>query len=380
MPYSRCLPASFLIAACSIALQASCGDGGEAGGPDFGPPVPHRRLEVVDSIGIELGDEAYVFGSVSAAVVTTGGRIVLNDITTFRTSIFDSEGRFLGWCGGEGEGPGEYTRPSGLAPTPGGGFAITDQGCGKVMFFDSSGVLLEEIAGFAPETPVSVVVLPGRAIVGSTREFDRENGTAGTSVCRWEPGETSPSTVYYTRMVDLDPQNPSRTFSASSVSFSAAGDGRVFVSPAGTEAYSITCFSPGGEVLWVSEPPFTRRRRSEEDLANELEVMERVFERRGRPGMIDYWEAEEWCTAVSDLDVSEGLLWARRGTERVPWYDVLDLDGNRLFTCSADRFPFWAYAAVAHGGDFSVAYLADPDDYPRLYILELGDPDPGAGP
>lgn len=362
-----------LLAAVCTAVAASCGGSGGGGGPAEIEGLPHRTLEVTGRIGIELGDSNCVFSAVRGAVFTTDGRIVVSDVGTFSLRSYTPTGEFLHRGGRRGEGPGEYTMPACLTACPGGGVVVSDFGSSKLIFYDSTLTLHHEVTGIVEGVPGDLVVLPDSAIVGSVREFDRSTGSAGYSVRRWEPGESESSTIYMMSMQQVDRSNPRAMFRATQVVFAAAPDGRVFVSVPSTEKYLIECYSPDGTPLRSIERAFEPVERSEEDLLMEREMMASIFESRGMPGMIDEWEPERYCTAIADLDVSGGLIWARRGTEAIPFYDVYDLDGNPLFTCSAPELPYYQLVAVVPGDSLFLAYEADPEDYPVVHILEYAE-------
>lgn len=370
-PRSRRILAAWLAA--SAAFAASCGGRGGTRGPEEIEGLPHRTLEVTGHIGVELGDSNCVFSAVRGAVLTTDGRIVVSDIGTFSLRSFTSSGDFLHRGGRRGEGPGEYTMPACLAPCPGGGVVVSDLGSSKLIFYDSTLALHHEVPGIVEGVPGDLVVLPDSAIVGSVREFDRSAGSAGFSVRKWEPGASESTTLYRTSMKQVDRSNPREMFRTTQVVFAAAPDGRVFVSVPSTEEYLIECYSPDGTPLRIIERAFEPAERTEEDILMEREMMASIFESRGVPGMMDEWEPERLCTAITDLDVSGGLLWARRGTEVCPFYDVYDLEGNPLFTCSAPELPFYSLVAVVPGDSLFLAYEADPVEYPMVHILEYSE-------
>ena len=66
-----------------------------------------RLLENVDTIGVDLGEDAYQFSYIRGAVFT-GDRILVADQLSREIRLFDGQGRFLAALGAKGGGPGEF--------------------------------------------------------------------------------------------------------------------------------------------------------------------------------------------------------------------------------------------------------------------------------
>jgi len=68
-------------------------------------------LSVEDSIGIEMGDSNYVFGSVRRVEVHPDGSILVLDWIKCTIFQFSPSGEFIRYIGRRGEGPGEFLQP-----------------------------------------------------------------------------------------------------------------------------------------------------------------------------------------------------------------------------------------------------------------------------
>jgi hypothetical protein len=77
------------------------------------------------SIGVELGEEPYMFGSV-ADVWATGERIYVVDSGVPVLRVFDHEGRHVRDIGGRGQGPGEFEMPNAVAVTTDGRILVRE--------------------------------------------------------------------------------------------------------------------------------------------------------------------------------------------------------------------------------------------------------------
>src|SRR5690606_21148994 len=102
--------------------------------------VVAERPEI--TIGLEAGSEEYLLDRVQAAVRLEGGEIAVADASGVR--VYDSGGRYRSTLGGLGQGPGEFTRPSRLAPVSDSTIAIFDGQRFRISIFDLHGTLVRE--------------------------------------------------------------------------------------------------------------------------------------------------------------------------------------------------------------------------------------------
>jgi hypothetical protein len=331
-------------------------------------------LVPVDSIGIEMGDSNYVFGVIRAADFTTAGNVVIGDISTMKMSMFSPGGEYICSGGRQGEGPGEYAAPSGITPSPGGGIMVTDMMGGKFIFYDSLLVFSHELSGFISNPPNSPVILDDGHIVGTRFIFNNEEGNLSNSLHRWEPGETEPKLTYFSIRGEFNQQNPQEIFHSTAINFCALPDGRVISSPMSTEEYIITCYTTEGEIDWEIQRSFERTRRSDEEIEIEREMMRAAMRRNGRdPAYVDQIEFHVWADAVTDLRTDGERIWARRGGVLVPLFDIYSTEGEYLYSCNAPDLPYGSSIAFRISPQGILAYLANPENYSKIYILKETD-------
>jgi DNA-binding beta-propeller fold protein YncE len=65
--------------------------------------------------------------------------IYVVDAGSARVLVFDLEGKFVRAVGRKGQGPGEFTRPTGACVLPGGGLGVADPGANRIQVFDAAG-------------------------------------------------------------------------------------------------------------------------------------------------------------------------------------------------------------------------------------------------
>ena len=145
-----------------------CGGSGRAGAGETGDPVDPYSVErssdghvdtvrtvsgslwgagvtLVEelSIGEEIGDDAYLFGSVSAAWATEDHIYVL-DSQVPAVRVYDLAGEYLFNVGTPGQGPGEYGMPTAVAVTDEGRVLVADAMGARINVYDAQGRYLED--------------------------------------------------------------------------------------------------------------------------------------------------------------------------------------------------------------------------------------------
>ncbi len=123
-----------------------------------------RLLEMVDTIGVGVGDEPYQFSYLRGAVLTSGG-ILVGDQLSREIRYFDGRGRFLASLGREGEGPGEFANLSWIQRGPDGILVLPDVAVGLESVWLGSGVN-REIRNVDLDGRVRVILrLPSQGLV-----------------------------------------------------------------------------------------------------------------------------------------------------------------------------------------------------------------------
>jgi len=127
------------------------------------------------SIGVDVGEDAYMFGHISGVYATDDEIFVLdNQVPALR--VYDYSGRHLRDIGREGEGPGEFVDPSWILGTPDGRLFV--QTGNRANVYSTAGELLDSIplgrtycCGYPPVvTEAGVLHFPLRIVDEETRE------------------------------------------------------------------------------------------------------------------------------------------------------------------------------------------------------------------
>jgi hypothetical protein len=352
------------------------GDGTSEQVPEVVPDADYY-LELVDSIGVELGDSNYVFGAISSAKYGPDGNIFVVDLQRSTVLFYSPAGEFIRQVGRSGSGPGEFTLPSDAAFLEDGRFLVANNGARMLSFFDENYEHLYDISDFFPSPPMAMTAVAGSRIVGMKPDWmqNDEGMFMGFTVACWDDSGHVTAT-YHSSMSPFDPADLSSMMDDLSV-FGASPLGRVFTASLSSEEYVITAWSPDAEELFRIERDFDRVPKTQDEIDRETEIANSRMIQNGMPPEMAHWEPDPYRNMVGAIGVDGyDRLWVGRGTVLSPYFDVYDLEGNPLFTAAVDPELDFAYVGVVVCDGGFLAFDPDPEDYPRLYLLELDEAAP----
>ncbi len=363
---------------CILILLMTCGnrDPGADSGSLTDEQIKHFELTVVDSIGVEMGDSNYVFGTLQALTHGPDGLIYALDMIDCCVKVFSPEGEFVRRISGEGSGPGEIIRPIAMAVTGSGKVFITCPGGGLINCFLPTGEWEGITAEFNYGVPMTMIGVDGNAYIGLRLSTEPEEGvwTCVFSIGRYEES-AEPAVLYFIDSFPFDSNDLTTTLRKSLFGYTCAADrnGNVYFAPLSSEKYQITVFSPECDTLLEIVRDVERVAKSEDELQLEKEWVEALFGGHDSGSMVVEYNPDPYRNMIADIGVdSEGRIWVRRGTVLTPVFDVYDSDGNTLFTAEApairDEPQFWDFVIDEYG---IMAYPRNPEYYQKIYILEL---------
>ena len=367
-----------------VFLLAACGPGetdvsAENAETDSGiADVQMRSLVIVDSIGVELGDPNYVFGSIEAVDHTFSGNILVLDRPACSVVEFTPQGEFVQRMGRSGSGPGEFLNPLAMSRLSDGRIAIIDINNGGLFTYFASGEYESKTDVQYNEPILFLTPSVDNTFIGTFNSFDfvDEELLITASVARFELDSSEPLAVYWQNSFAWDFQDLTSLIKDSYFAQTWVSDrnGNVFVAPRSPEEYTVNGFTAQGEPTVIIQLDIEAVRKTEGEIAEEAYFWNRRAESMGANGPFNYEPDENrWMVHSLGID-AEDRLWVRRGTEETPTFDVFDLDGNYLFKVElagvgGPRGLFWEIRIDEFG---ILAYSLDPEDgYQKLYILEL---------
>lgn len=334
------------------------------------------ELVIADTIGIEIGDSNYVFGTVIDAAFMPDGRIVLLDPLKNKISIFSPDGEFLFSTGKTGIGPGEFNEPSSIAVLSNGDIAVVDYMQYKIVFFDSLFRFKWEISAFNQPPPIAVWAGKDSSVVGmqAPHYFREDDGVyIGARFGSWS-NAPEPDIVYYSEYDRYDGDGP---VYIPSVVFCTDSYGNVYYSPFSQDEYRILGLSPDCDTLFQISEPYTEMIKTPEEIASEH--MSYIcdtpgFNNSDTRRMAARWEPDPVRYAITGLYLDRmQRLWVAtgRGEGPSPVFEVYDISGNHLFSVSTTLPAEARKWKFVFGDDRILAFDTNPDDYSKVIIINI---------
>ncbi len=253
-------------------------------------------------------DEDILFGVLTEMASDNEGNLYVLDAQLNEVMIFSPGGEYLRSVGREGQGPGEFRRPTDLFLTGTGDIAVLQRMPGKIVLLTPDG----EPAGNypVPEHDGMRMFSGGRRagddIILSVQSFKRKDTGFETDsqLIRLDASGKQTAT-YYTRSSSRDFANmvfDEKTMMGALV-WATDQEGRVYTSD-NFDAYTISVWNPDGTLDRIIEREYTSRKRSKEEMEQNAPRVR--FRRRG-----GRTEQPETRASKTDRDIQQ--LFARDG-------------------------------------------------------------------
>lgn len=373
-----------VLSAAMFLLIASCGSGGQEV-TDLHQQVelPQLNLVLLDSIGVELGDSCYVFGSIEGLGYTPDGNIAVLDRMSADIRLFSPDGEYLSRAGGRGSGPGEMHNPLSLLLFPDGRMGALDPWRNGLLIYSSE----EEYEGIGMEVQNNVHLYPevvsDSSFISIKTEFVFDEGAAPVAAVFVGLFEMSvePEVTFWRVEMELDlsilADLAQKYFLAVSLAVDTV-NGIVYIATNSGTDYRIDRFTLDGEQiagleLEVEIVPLTEDeiRIEEEFIRMRLTSLE-----GGEPQYnVQLTDPLTHRLPVTDLEISpDGNLWARRGAEDEPFFDIWspegELIGSAVLPGVGPRSRTWEFEVCDSG---ILAYDIDPDLYQKIYLIGISE-------
>jgi len=367
---------------CSFPLMVLSGCGDQDVEPIEEVLIGELTLQPSDTIGVELGDSNYVFGSIGETVFDSHGNVLVLDETAACVRIFTPDGEFLRQIGSKGSGPGELLTPGGLTVISDGTILIMDGSMGGVHAFDPEGEWLGLVTDYQGQgTPQWAWPVDDNAYVAALLDFrmEEEGPILTLYVGRFE-GDPEPVVVYHQVETIFDPSDITALVNTPllSVSFAADPQGNVYVAPVSTEEMHVNIYDRDGNLTSEFTREYPRVMKTEQELVNEQAMMTEILRERGVPGDAASYQPDpyRWIVPPFGLGIDgQGRIWAQRGTEEEITFDLFDVSGEFLRTVKLEGYGASELAVdfvsikVQPGG--ILAFPMEPSDYPKVLVYEI---------
>jgi hypothetical protein len=333
-------------------------------------------LGLQTEIGLELGDSNYVFGVIQDLDFTSDGNLAVLDTGEKTVKVYSPQGEFLGAFGGEGEAPGEFLNPRGIACLSDGRIAVTDPFSGEVELFTGNLQYSETFSGFTSRAPF-VITAAGSGFAGELGGMNRDAGIVTTTVSMWDL-ESDSSITFSEIENNFSPEFILQRIMKPESAMCADGENVYYSAPA-TENYTVSVYPIDGSASYeLSYPNYSPVEKTAEDLENDIQAYEYRMQgmaaagRGSRLAGITYNPPENYYATGSIGIDSRGNLWVQRGWESNPTFDLFHPGAAEpAETVTADpelHLGGFTFVVTPNG---IAAFNSNPEDFPRVLVLSL---------
>ena len=345
------------------------------------PPEPLRpdmtvTMEQVLQIGQEEGTEMEMLPDV-ASLDADDDHLYLLVRQDDHVRVFDHSGDFVRTIGSHGQGPGELNIAVTAGLGPGGDLWVANMGAQSMSVFTPGGEFVQNIRfrgmppmlvrttdeGFmglhveqrqSPEDPMMVHT------EYHLRRFNTEGDTLGT---------------LFTSELDLDLRDMQLGGTQDKVPvYCVDPEGRIWQTRGRTDAYQVNVYSRQGQLERVVEKEFEGFPKTEQEIQDEKEMMERLIQRQLQgqqlpPGMsMDYEPPTHRPATGMPYADPRGYIWVqtyRQGSAEMNTFDIFDMQGKYLqqVVIEGREIPAW----LTFKGDMMFVAESSPDAMPAVY-------------
>jgi hypothetical protein len=366
----------------SAAVLVMPGCGGEETAPvepAAGDAAETLHVAVTDTIGIDMGDSLYVFGSLMQAGFLPDGSVLALDLQRGYVNVYSPDGVHTGTVGAHGPGPGEFEIPTAFAVFYDGGVAVTDIVGRDISFFDSSLSYTGVLGGFQMGPPMGIAGCPDGSLVGQsmTMVFTDEGVEGSQDLSRWENlDDTEASQVYMTLPVEMNVTGDqgAEVRTGPMVDYSVGPDGSLAVVETSDTLFSLRLLSPDGEELMAISEERDRVPLTQEELdAGALGLQVMITDGSASASTSRIEDIYPYRNIIQSVGIdADRRIWVELGYGEEPFFQVFDYSGEMLFTAFVDagfdNITRPSFEITPWG---MLAFDQDPMDYPKIYLLEL---------
>ena len=341
-------------------------------------PLIEYKLVITDSIGVELGDENYMFAWPVNPTYSPDGNILIADRLKHTVFVYTSDGEFIRTIGREGEGPGEFRMPSGLEFYSDGRLLIGD--ADGITLYDNSYEYKGQLTWSGFDKPWLQTAVDSGGFIGITLTMmPGENGIRSVQTLgRWD-SDGEPSVEYSIVENEFNPGNgidhaESRD---SEMIFCATRAGQVFYALSSIDDFVIHgCEPDGTQFLHIVDENFHRVRKSEDELQTEIDTINSwaSLVSGGSRRNLEIKPDPYRRTITGMFTDGEERLWVRLGCYPGIIFRVYDFSGEVLFHAEVEYegnpadLNSWEITGDEHG---FLANNSSHEYFQRVYMLKL---------
>ena len=371
----------YLIISAALLLFASCGETQTQIAADENDQgrTETRLMIKADSIGVELGDPAQVFGAVEGVVTGPDGNIAVLDRAACCIRIFTPEGEFLRQISREGNGPGELISTAFLTITEDGTLILTGDGS-ETLGIHAFDYLTGEWIGSEPafgSPPTCLEGAAGRTYMRKFLDIEVVDGEPKIliQITLNEIGVDEPLVVFLEERIPFNPQDMSAIISLVWFGYDLTCDysGRFYIAPRSTEEAIVYAYDQTGAEQFTIELDLEPVLRTPEELETERLVLVAKAIAMDNGDEAASLEAAPYKPMIRGLEIDEeSNLWILLGGPAQPTFEVFNSSGEYMY-----RIVLEGEQADGHSWNFNfsngniTAYAEDPaEGFQKVWLLE----------
>lgn len=285
-------------------------------------------------------DEEVLFGVVTQIASDERGNVFVLDAQLNQVVVFSPDGEYLRAIGREGEGPGEFRRPSDIFLTPEGNIAVMQRMPGRIVVLTPEGEPVGDLPVPEPEDGGMQMfgggASGGSLVVLNVSRFSRREAAFSTvtSLVAVDP-EGRLAATFHERREEADFANmvfDEKKMGPGALVWSVGPDGRVYTSD-DFDAYRIRVWNTDGSPARVIETDYAHRKRSPEEMKRNAPIVrirqgDRTQSPQSKPSETDRDILRIFPRENGDIWVltSKGAFETPKGS--IATFDVLDSEGK----------------------------------------------------
>ncbi len=323
------------------------------------------QLIAVDTIGIEFGDERFVFGDICSVSTDFNGNLIVLDAITCNVRRYSPSGEYLGEFAGSGSGPGELIDPMAMALLSGGGIAIADWAAWGIYLYDRNYDYCDFIGPMAGGSPLSLATGADNSVIGLGVTFWSENEQPAGEYFLASWSDSVSETFRFTSGTALtEPSEGGEvTINLPTLYFDSSPSYEMYVALSTDSTFIVQHFSATGEEVGLIEEEW------EKIPLNSMSMD--LINAESRMHGEEISSEKLYADAVVGIHCdSSGNVWVRLGTSPHPLFNVYNASGEFVTSLEASELsdPLFELDFLVSGENV-FAWNTDPIDFPKVLIL-----------
>ena len=339
--------------------------------------VDTLSFSLVDTIGVLVGDTLREFGSIADIDISHDGNIMVLDAMKGKITVFSPLDEFIEIIGRHGSAPGEFQYPTGFAELTDGTIIVADFAGASLRFFDENHTFSHSLDGFYPIPPLFPSPGPDGTYYAGSMTFRANEDSPipeGESFLGLYGTETEPEIVLFSHPLEITIGADGDVNVDNTMAYwDTDSEGNIYWAVSDDSTYVVIGMNPLGETILEISKEWERVEKTEEELEQEIysEGLSRTDEGESTVNRNQITDPYPYHLAISGLYLdTEDRIWVQQGYTSTPTFEVYSTNGELLHIVTIPALEGVKQLGFCFKGG-SLAFDIAPEDYPKIYLLEL---------